>query len=126
MPADAELADEHGAEGCQVSEVFDLLSRAHMLDIFHLLAAEAEEPMRFNEIQDVLDLSPRTLSERLKSLTEAGLVERRSYDEVPPRVEYEVTSKARELGSIFDEIHDWADRHALGTEPDPEAVAVDE
>lgn len=112
------------SEGCQVSEVFDLLSRAHMLDLFHLLATEAEEPMRFNEIQDVLDLSPRTLSERLKSLTKAGLVERRSYDEVPPRVEYEVTSKARELGTIFDEIHDWADRYDLDAEA--EAVATEE
>jgi DNA-binding HxlR family transcriptional regulator len=72
----------------------------------------------------VLDLSPRTLSERLKSLTKAGLVERRSYDEVPPRVEYEVTSKARELGTIFDEIHDWADRYDLDAEA--EAVATEE
>lgn len=113
------------SEGCQVGEVFDLLSRAHMLDIFHLLAAEAEKPLRFNEIQELLDLSPRTLSERLKALTGAGLVERRSYDEVPPRVEYEVTSKARELGAIFDEIKDWTKRYDLEKEPEQSAAVPD-
>ena len=100
-------------EGCQVGEVFDLLSRAHMLDITHLLIREAEGPLRFNEIQEALDLSPRTLSERLKALTRVGLVERRSYDEVPPRVEYETTPKARELGSIFADIQAWTERHDL-------------
>lgn len=110
------------SEGCQVGEVFDLLSRAHMLDIFHLLAAEADGPLRFSEIEELLELSPRTLSERLKALTSAGLVERRSYDEVPPRVEYEVTAKARELGTIFDDIKDWTKRYDLEKEPEPIAT----
>lgn len=107
------------AEGCQLGELFDLLSKAHMLDLFHLLSSETDAPLRFNEIQDRLDVSPRTLSERLKALTQAGLVERRAYKEVPPRVEYEATEKARELGTIFNGIKDWTERHDL--EPADEA-----
>lgn len=110
--------------GCQVSDVFDLLSRAHMMDLTHLLIREAEGPLRFNEIQDALELSPRTLSARLKSLTNAGLVVRRSYDEVPPRVEYEATPKALELGEIFSQIKDWTERHDLAPEPSAAAEAT--
>lgn len=119
-PERDEASDASTPGGCQVGEVFDLLSRAHMLDLTHLLLREAEGPLRFNEIQDALELSPRTLSARLKALTEAGLVERRSYDEVPPRVEYEATPKARELGEIFGQIKAWTDRHDL--EPEPATV----
>jgi DNA-binding HxlR family transcriptional regulator len=111
---EVQATEDEGAGGCQVGEVFDLLSRAHMLDITHLLIQGTEEPLRFNEIQDELDLSPRTLSERLDTLTSAGLVERNSYDEVPPRVEYAATPKAEELATIFEDIHAWTDRHDLG------------
>lgn len=107
------------ADGCQVGEVFDLLSKAHMLDVFHLLTKETDGALRFNEIQDLLELSPRTLTERLKALVATGLVERRSYDEVPPRVEYEATPKARELGSIFDQIKTWTQQHDLEPETAP-------
>ena len=89
----------------------DLLGRAHALAILYYVARREQRPWRFSELQDELDVSPNTLSNRLAELTEAGLLERRSYDEIPPRVEYEATTKARELDPIFRDLYEWADRH---------------
>ncbi|HEX6489985.1 MAG TPA: helix-turn-helix domain-containing protein, partial [Gaiellaceae bacterium] len=56
-------------------------------------------------------ISPRTLSERLRALEDEGIVERRSYAESPPRVEYELTSKGAALLPIIAEMsrfgHAW-------------------
>ena len=49
-------------------------------------------------------ISPRTLSERLRALEDEGLVERRSYAESPPRVEYELTEKGEALLPIIEEM----------------------
>ncbi len=49
-----------------------------------------------------LRISPRTLSERLRALENEQLVNRRSYAEAPPRVEYDLTEKGRGLLPIVD------------------------
>lgn len=99
--------------GCQVEEVFQLLSKAHMLDVLHLFLRRAEAPLRFKDVQQALSLSPNTLTERLKELTEAGLVTRTAYNEIPPRVDYEATVKAHDLRAVFETIAAWAERHDL-------------
>jgi DNA-binding HxlR family transcriptional regulator len=101
------LADgEHPAR-----ELFDLLGRAHAIAILYYVTRRERRPWRFTELQEALDVSPNTLSNRLSELTEAGLLERRSYDEIPPRVEYEATTKAMELNPIFADLYAWAERH---------------
>lgn len=107
------MVDDGQACGCRVEEVFQLLSRAHMLDILHIFTRQAEGPQRFKDIEAALEVSPNTLTNRLKELVEAGLVDRQAYKEIPPRVEYQATEKAMDLREIFDSIHDWADRHDL-------------
>jgi DNA-binding HxlR family transcriptional regulator len=102
--------------GCQVNELFQILSRAHMLDLLHLFTSEADEPVRFNEIEEALEVSPNTLSKRLKEMGEVGLVERRSYQEIPPRVEYEATEKAMDLLPVFAKLDEWTDEHDLREE----------
>jgi DNA-binding HxlR family transcriptional regulator len=92
-------------------QLLDLLGRAHALAILYYVARREQRPWRFTELQDELDVSPNTLSNRLAELTEAGLLERHSYDEIPPRVEYEATTKARELDPVFRDLYQWADRH---------------
>ncbi len=47
-------------------------------------------------------ISPRTLSLRLRALEEEGIVERRTFPEVPPRVEYALTEKGRALVPIIE------------------------
>lgn len=92
-------------------ELFDLLGRAHAIAILYYVTRREDRAWRFTELQSELDVSPNTLSSRLGELTAAGLLERRSYDEIPPRVEYRATTKARELSPIFADLRDWAERH---------------
>src|SRR5213079_2471593 len=65
----------------------------------------AEGRSRFCELErSLVGISPRTLSLRLRALEEAGIVERRTYPEVPPRVEYELTEKGRALLPLIDDM----------------------
>ena len=63
----------------------------------------AEGRSRFCELERSLNgISPRTLSLRLRALEEEGIVERQTYAEVPPRVEYSLTAKGRALIPIIE------------------------
>ncbi len=58
---------------------------------------------RFRELEhSCAGISSRTLAERLRALESAGIVRRHSYPESPPRVEYELTDKGRDLLPIID------------------------
>lgn len=68
----------------------------------------AEGRSRFCELERSLNgISPRTLSLRLRSLEEEGIVERRTYPEVPPRVEYVLTEKGRALLPIIESMRSY-------------------
>jgi DNA-binding HxlR family transcriptional regulator len=63
----------------------------------------AEGRSRFCELERSLEgISPRTLSLRLRALEEEGVVERQTFPEVPPRVEYALTEKGRALVPIIE------------------------
>ena len=63
-----------------------------------LVTLKANEVMRFNDIQKSIgDISQRMLTVTLRMLGSGGLVERKVYAEVPPRVEYRLTSRGRSL-----------------------------
>lgn len=67
---------------------------------------------RFSEIESqVGDISPRALSMRLKALEEAGLIEKESFNEFPPRTEYTATQKAKDLKDAVDGLKDWAKKY---------------
>src|SRR5688500_15461999 len=60
-------------------------------------------PRRFGQLQkSLIGVSPKTLSERLKRLEEASVVERACFAEVPPRVEYTLTEKGHALLPIIE------------------------
>jgi DNA-binding HxlR family transcriptional regulator len=56
-----------------------------------------------------LRVSPRTLSERLKELEEQNIIDRQSFAEVPPRVEYTLTAKGKSLTPLIDAVRTWSD-----------------
>jgi len=65
----------------------------------------ADGRSRFCELERSLHgISPRTLSLRLRSLEEEGIVERQTYPEVPPRVEYALTEKGRALVPLIEDM----------------------
>ncbi len=69
--------------------------------------------VRFQDLQDSLaGIAPNTLSARLKELEENGLVERQSYSDHPPRLEYQLTPKGKSLGPVIKAMRDWGRRHS--------------
>jgi DNA-binding HxlR family transcriptional regulator len=63
---------------------------------------------RFSELQKSLrGISPRTLSHRLSELAEEGLITRRIYAEVPPRVEYSLTEKGKALATVIEAMREY-------------------
>lgn len=74
-----------------------------------ILLVLLDGPSHFSGIRQLVpELSDRLLSERLKELESAGLVERRVLEGPPLRVEYRLTEKGSALGPALQEIKDWA------------------
>jgi len=92
--------------------LLDLLGKAHTMAVLSAFAF-AEGALRFSDLEADLDIAPNTLSARLKDLTETGLLERRAYNEVPPRVEYTPTEKAESLFPAFAHLHHWAIQYEI-------------
>ena len=67
--------------------------------------------IRTNAAAVMLGISPNTLSARLKRLEEHGIVERRFYEQHPPRAEYVLTDKGRQLGPVLNALLDWGRKH---------------
>ncbi|GAC1364991.1 MAG: hypothetical protein NVS2B12_23720 [Ktedonobacteraceae bacterium] len=77
---------------------------------------------RFKKLQEVIGrISSKTLSQRLKALEELGIVERQAFYEIPPRVEYSLTEKGRDLGEIISAIEQFACKH-LSTVKEPSCI----
>jgi DNA-binding HxlR family transcriptional regulator len=69
-------------------------------------------PKRFCELESsVGGINPRTLSQRLDDLEDLGIINRKSYAEVPPRTEYSLTEKGQDLLPILKQMADWGAKH---------------
>jgi DNA-binding HxlR family transcriptional regulator len=94
---------------CTIVGVWEALGRRWSLHILKNLSTK--EVIRFNELKRSLTgISSTVLSERLLELEREGLVTKKIYPEVPPRVEYSMTSQAKELEVIIKELARWADK----------------
>lgn len=84
--------------------------------ILILLTLEpARQPMRFKEIEQAIpDISQKMLTRTLRDLEADGLVTRHAYAEVPPRVEYELTDRARTLTPLLSQLVGWAAENLSG------------
>src|ERR1700760_3059357 len=84
----------------------------------------AEGRSRFCELERSLrGISPRTLSLRLRALEEEGIVERQTFPEVPPRVEYILTDKGRALVPLIESMREYGREWLGGDCPAPDAPA---
>lgn len=69
-------------------------------------------PQRFTQLKATIQgVTPKVLTETLRTLEEDGLVTRRVYDEQPPRVEYELTDLGRSLLDPLRAVRRWAEEH---------------
>ena len=74
-----------------------------------ILVLSENEPIRYNELgRKIPDISSRVLSNTLRTLEADGLVNRRFYQEVPPRVEYSLSETGRSLVPIIIKLTEWA------------------
>jgi DNA-binding HxlR family transcriptional regulator len=81
---------------CSVTEFARLIGRRYTLALLATIGNAG--PIRFGELRErVGGISPSTLAERLEELETTGLIKREVYAEVPPRVEYSLTSDGRAL-----------------------------
>ena len=115
--------------GCPVAAFQKLISGKYKLRIVWDLK---DGPRRYGEIRtgllrgsaDSSEITPRVLSRELKALTESGLIDRRDFGVVPPKVEYRLTGKGRSFVPVIATIKDWGERH-LAHAAAPEAVAAE-
>src|SRR5258708_3140576 len=109
-------AESAPACGCPVAAFQKMISGKYKLRIVWDLK---DGSRRYGEIRAGLlrgssgsaEIAPRVLSRELKALTEAGLIDRRDYGVVPPKVEYRLTRKGKSFVPVIAAIRDWGTRH---------------
>jgi DNA-binding HxlR family transcriptional regulator len=114
---------------CPVCRTADIVCGKWTLLVIRDLA---DGRSRFCELERSLaGISPRTLSLRLRALEEEGIVERQTFPEVPPRVEYALTEKGRALVPLIETMRvygrEWLDPDGETVErpePEPEFAAA--
>ena len=97
---------------CPVVRALDVIGDSWTLLILRDLFLDG--PRKFQDFQvSLAGASPNTLSARLKKLEEKGIVERRFYEQHPPRAEYTLTDKGRELGPLMKALREWGSRQKI-------------
>lgn len=94
-------------EECPIRNVLSRFSSKWAMLILCVLSEN--EATRFNSISKAIpDISPKVLTETLKSLEGDGLISRKLYAEVPPKVEYSLTELGKSLIPILNNLISWA------------------
>jgi DNA-binding HxlR family transcriptional regulator len=108
-------------QACPVAKALELVGDRWTLLIVRDLLNEGAR--RFQDFQQSLkSIAPAILSDRLKLMEEHGLVTRRFYSDHPPRAEYILTDKGKELGLVIGALATWGSRHVY---PDAALVHTD-
>lgn len=106
--------------GCPTEVTLALISgRWKAMVIYWLMQGER----RFNQLhRDLTGITHRTLAKQLRELEADGLVARRDFGEIPPRVEYRLTPLGRSLEPVLLAMHRWAVEHK-GAEEEERSAA---
>src|SRR5258706_14856502 len=100
------MAKAYNINSCPVARTLDLIGERWTILLLRDLLLHG--PRRFQDFQESLPgVAPNTLSSRLKSMEDHGLVRREMYNERPPRLEYVLTDKGKSLGPIVKAMRDW-------------------
>ncbi len=97
---------------CPVARALDIIGDRWTILILRDLMRHGAR--KFHELESSLTrISPNTLSGRLRTLEEHGIVERRLYEDHPPRAEYVLTAKGNELRPVLRALRAWGERHTI-------------
>lgn len=95
---------------CHAHEMLNRIGDKWTVHVIHMLGHEGT--LRFNELRRGIDgISQRMLTVTLRGLERDGLVERRIYPEVPPRVEYTLTKLGKTLREVVRMLVKWSGAH---------------
>ncbi len=97
---------------CPSLTVVDVLANKWVLYVLGLLQG-TDRPLRFGELKrSVEGVTQKSLTKTLRALERDGLIDRRVYATVPPKVEYRLTDLGREAGHLLAAIESWAKDNA--------------
>ena len=106
MTSDETVQDIENGGLCPMPDIAKLIGGKWKLIILQMLIFHGTK--RFSELKRAIDGVTQTmLTNQLRALEADGLVSRKVYPEVPPRVEYTATQRAMALTPMFREMHDW-------------------
>jgi len=95
---------------CPIARTLDLIGDSWTILILRDLVVAG--PRKFQDFERSLaGISPNTLSARLKRLEDHGIVERRFYEQHPPRAEYVLTARGNTLRPVLRALLDWGRQH---------------
>jgi DNA-binding HxlR family transcriptional regulator len=91
----------------ETAKLRNLITKRGTLEILIPLCCSTE-PVRYKKFRETMKgISSKTLAYRLHELEKGGILERRSYNEIPPRVEYNLTEKGQELVESVIDLLQW-------------------
>src|SRR4030095_8185827 len=97
-------------DDCPVARTLDLIGERWTILLLRDLLLHG--PRRFQDFQESLTgVAPNTLSARLKTMEEHGLIARQLYSDHPPRLEYHLTEKGKSLGPVLKALREWGRHH---------------
>ncbi|WP_113927129.1 winged helix-turn-helix transcriptional regulator [Bacillus sp. P14.5] len=98
--------DENGKLKCSIEYTLNKVGGKWKLVILWHLAFDGMH--RYNEMRRLLPgITHKMLSQQLKELEQEGLINRKQYNEVPPKVEYSISEKGETLKPLLEEMHKW-------------------
>lgn len=107
LPLKENLKKYTGIRSCPVRNIISRFSGKWSILVLCVLAEN--EATRFNEVAKAIpDISPKVLTDTLKNLESAGLVARKLYAEIPPKVEYSLTELGKSLMPHIESLVGWA------------------
>jgi DNA-binding HxlR family transcriptional regulator len=97
-------------QDCPVAKALDIVGEKWTLLVLRDLFRKG--PQRFQELAESLaGVAPNTLSDRLKTLENQGVISSRLYERHPPRFEYFLTAKGQDLGPVLKALYEWGERY---------------
>jgi DNA-binding HxlR family transcriptional regulator len=103
------LGNDYSSQTCSIAGALEVVGERWSLLIVRNLMLGLR---RFDEIQENLGIARNVLQARLRRLIEHGVIEKRLYQERPPRYEYRLTEKGLDLWPAIVALMNWGDRHA--------------
>lgn len=108
---------------CPVETTLNMIGGKYKSVILWHLSAGT---LRFSQLQKQISATPRMLTLQLRELEQDGLVQRKVYAEVPPRVEYSMTDLGRSLMSILTAMRDWGAGYLRNNNIEPSCFMMDD